>query len=62
MLGQKDAALFKAVAKATDWCVRNFTPHNIANTAWAFAKVSVIYKTGAMSNRVLPPKSKKTKT
>ena len=39
MVGQKDASLFAALAKAAERRMGHFNPQHLANTAWAFAMV-----------------------
>ena len=38
-VGQTDALLFAALAKAAEQRMGHFNPQNLANTAWAFATV-----------------------
>ena len=38
-VGQSDAQVFKALASEAEQRMGDFNPQNLANTAWAFAKV-----------------------
>ena len=39
MLGQVDARLFAALAREAEWRMGDFKPRDLANIAWAFARV-----------------------